>query len=97
MYRASYPEWLRIADLARGGNRVEPVSPVINVVERSAGPSVDFRLDVAYYEYSYETSLLLLRLMTGAVVAASSLDQVPSLIICRRFLSAWFQATNTGV
>jgi trypsin len=48
-----------------------------NVVGLNAAPAAgDYRLDVAYDEYPYETSWSLQSLTTGAVVAASGFDEV---------------------
>jgi hypothetical protein len=47
-----------------------------DVVGLNAAPAVDYRLDVAYDEYPYETSWSLQSLTTGAVVAASGFDEV---------------------
>jgi hypothetical protein len=58
------------------------------------GPTVDYRLGVAYADYPYEASWSLQSLTTGAVVAFTKL---PSLVICRRSLSACFLATNTSL
>jgi hypothetical protein len=68
------------------------------VVGRSTGPTVDYRLDVAYDDYPYETSWSLQSLATGGVVAASgALTKWPSCVICCRSPSAWFLTTNTSL
>jgi hypothetical protein len=42
-----------------------------DVVGRSTGPTVDYRLDIAYDDYPHETSWSLQSLTTSAVAAAS--------------------------
>ena len=50
-----------------------------DVVGRNVGPAVDYRLDVTYDDYPYETSWSLQSLTTGAVVAASGFGEVTGL------------------
>jgi trypsin len=54
------------------------IAETFNVVGLNAAPQVDvdYRLDVAYDEYPYETSWSLQSLTTGAIVAASGFDEV---------------------
>jgi hypothetical protein len=46
------------------------------VVGRSTGPTVDYRLDIAYDDYPYLMCWSLQSLTTGAVVAASGFNEV---------------------
>jgi hypothetical protein len=50
-----------------------------DVVRCSTGLTVDYRLDVAYDDYPYETSWSLQSLTTSAVVAASGFNEVTEL------------------
>jgi hypothetical protein len=60
------------------GQFQDGTTETFNVVGLNAGPpvDVDYRLDVKYDQYPYETSWTLKSLTTGAVAAASGFDEV---------------------
>lgn len=59
------------------GEFQDVIVETFNVVGLNAAPAVvDYRLDVTYDEYPYETSWSLQSLTTGAVVAESGFDEV---------------------
>jgi hypothetical protein len=65
--------------ITSSGDFRDGIRESFDVVIRSTGPTVDYRLDVAYDDYPYETSWSLQSLATCAVVAASGFNEVTEL------------------
>jgi hypothetical protein len=80
-----------VANSSSNGEFRDVVRESFDVIGRSNGPTVNYRLDVAYDDYPYETSWSLQSLATGAVVATSGFW-----LICCRGLPAWFLAACTS-
>jgi hypothetical protein len=69
-----------VANSSSNGEFRDVVRESFDVIGRSNGPTVNYRLDVAYDDYPYETSWSLQSLATGAVVATSGFNEVTELV-----------------